>query len=228
MHAPATFWASVASVFRQDRGVMFDVFNEPYSRWDGNGRQVFDLTWECWLRGGCRAPVENDAAGRLSGRTYTTAGMQTLVDAIRGAGATQPIILGGRDYANDLEAWLASRPLDGRRDTTADDQLVAGFHNYPGQRCAAPDCWDAEIDPVAASVPVITSELGQNDCRADHVNRYMGWADRRGVGYLLWEWVLPDGPVVCGEDSAYSLITDADGTPRRPVGTALRDRLRAG
>src|SRR5437867_5617622 len=54
------FWASVATRFRADPAVMFDAFNEPYSRWDGDVL-AFDLTWACWSRGGCGAPAANDA-----------------------------------------------------------------------------------------------------------------------------------------------------------------------
>jgi endoglucanase len=221
------FWGSVAQTFRNDRAVMFDAFNEPYSRYDKNNALVFDLTWDCWLRGGCQAPVENDNDVELSGQTYATTGMQALVDAIRATGARQPILLGGRNYANDLGAWLGSRPADGDPATTADDQLVASFHNYPGQGCDTIACWDGETAGVAASVPVVTTEFSQNDCRDNHVTSYMDWADRHGVGYLMWEWVLPDGPVACGESSAYSLIADPDGSPRAPLGTALKSHLAA-
>ena len=40
--------------------------------------------------------------------------------------------------------------------------------------------------PVAAQVPVISAEFGENDCAATHVNSFMDWADQRGVGYLMW------------------------------------------
>src|ERR1700733_12730462 len=35
-HAPA-FWSSVATEYREDRGVIFDLYNEPH-----------DVNWECW------------------------------------------------------------------------------------------------------------------------------------------------------------------------------------
>lgn len=211
------FWASVAQAFRGDPSVMFDAFNEPYSRNDRNGKPVFDLTWDCWAAGGCQAPVENDTDATLSGRTYPTIGMRAIVAAIRGAGATQPILLAGRDYANDLGDWPTHRPPDA--------QIVASFHTYPGQSCDTVACWDGAVASVAAQVPVVTTELGQDDCRSDHVTQYMDWADRKGIGYLMWEWVLPDGQVVCGKASAYSLITDTNATPRAPVGTAFKDHL---
>ncbi|HEY3022001.1 MAG TPA: cellulase family glycosylhydrolase [Solirubrobacteraceae bacterium] len=209
------FWASVAGRFRGDPAVMFDVFNEPYSRWDGDVL-AFDLTWGCWSRGGCRAPAANDARA-LTLRTYAVAGMQAIVDAIRGAGARQPILLAGRNYANDLGGWLVSRPLD--------DQLVASVHSYPGQGCDTAACWDAEVAPVAAQVPVVATEIGQDGCRGGHVARFMDWADRHRVGYLAWEWVLPDTRFSCRGGTAYSLIADTRGTPRQPVGTTLRRHL---
>ena len=142
------FWQSVAAAFSKVPSVIFDPFNEPYSRGG------FSLTWACWKNGGCQAPVENDVTA-VSGSTFTLVGMKTLVTTIRRAGATQPIMLAGLDYANDLRGWLANRPTDA--------QLIASWHNYPGQRCHTLECWNAEIVPVAAVVPVIASEFGQTD-----------------------------------------------------------------
>src|SRR3954464_6652343 len=42
------FWTSVARAFKDNRGVMFDVFNEPYSRFADDGTPIFDLSWSCW------------------------------------------------------------------------------------------------------------------------------------------------------------------------------------
>jgi hypothetical protein len=208
------FWSSVATTFKDDRSVMFDVFNEPYSRTENNGTVVFDLTWACWRDGGCAAPQVNDQTPP-NGLTYTAVGMQQLVSAVRAAGATQPILVAGRDYANDLTEWLANRP--------ADDQLVATFHNYKTQVCNSPACWDTVIAPIAAQVPVVTGEFGQTDCASDYLTAYMDWADAHGIGYLGWGWwVLPDK--AC---SVQALIADASGTPRAPNGTALKAHLDA-
>jgi hypothetical protein len=83
--------------------------------------------------------------------------IHTLVDAVRSTGATQPLMLGGVDYARDLSGWLAHRPVDplGR--------LVACEHNYGHH---LPPCLrgcKAAIARVAASVPVVVGELGQSD-----------------------------------------------------------------
>ena len=208
------FWRSVATTFKRNRAVVFDLFNEPYSRYDDNGQLVFDLTWDCWESGGCTPPTVNDSQP-LDGTTYTAVGMADLVDSVRSAGAKQPIMLGGRDYANDLGEWLAHRP--------ADRQLVASFHNYESQTCHTVSCWNRSIAPIARRVPVVTGELGETDCSSAHVKRYMSWADKRGIGYLAWAWwVLREKG--CEQ---LSLLTDTSGKPKSPNGTALKAHLDA-
>jgi endoglucanase len=205
------FWVSVASAFKDDPSVIFDAFNEPYSRYDGD-KTTFDLTWDCWRNGGCQAPRANENQP-FDGSTYTTLGMQAMVDAIRGTGAAQPIMLGGRDYSNDLAGWLDNRP--------GGDQLIASFHNYNATPCQFKSCWDSTIAPVAQQVPVITGELGASDCERDRLDSYMDWADQHGVGYLMWAWwILPSA-----DCSQLATISDPRGTPRAPNGTALKSHL---
>jgi hypothetical protein len=205
------FWTSVATTFKGDRSMIFDLFNEPYSRYDGD-TLVFDLSWDCWRNGGCAPPLANDNQP-LNGATYTAVGMQALVDAVRATGARQPLMLGGIDYANDLSQWLEMRPDD--------PQLVASFHNYDSQACNTTACWNRTIAPIAAEVPVVTGEFGQTNCRDDHLRRFMDWADRRRVGYLAWAWwVLPEK-----DCSVLSVLSDTNGTPKAPNGTALKEHL---
>jgi endoglucanase len=207
------FWRSVARTFKKDRSVIFDVFNEPYSRYDANGALVFDLTWDCWRAGGCAAPRTSDRQA-LDGGTFTTIGMWALVDAIRATGAKQPIMLGGIDYASDLRGWLANRPDD--------KQVVASFHNYGGHLCHNTACWDEVIQPIAAEAPVVTGEFGEADCQTNP-ETFMDWADRHGVGYLMWAWwVLPQT-----DCSTLTVLADVDGTPQAPNGTALKAHLAA-
>lgn len=205
-----TFWSQAASAFASSTSVMFETFNEPYSR------GPFPVSWSCWRDGGCQVPVSNDQSP-LGTATYTAHGQTEIVAAIRAAGATQPILLDGLDYANDLRGWLANRPND--------SQLIASWHNYPGQRCQLASCWNAEVVPVAAAVPVIATEFGETDGGSSFLTTFMTWADSHGIGYAPWAWWVTDASDGAAAN-LYALISDLSSfTPRAPSGTAYHDHL---
>ena len=229
------FWSSVASEFKGDHAVVFDAFNEPYSP-AANGNSRLAVSWSCWLDGGCSVPVANQDGPINDADTYTAVGMQSIVNAIRGTGATQPIMLGGLSYANDLSGWLAHEPVD------PEHQLAASFHNYYGESCDTSSCWNATIASVSAHVPVVTGEFDQGyDCANPPTtpsgwttfdDTFMNWADANGVSYLAWGWwVLGNTSTPCsaladpGDNDA--LISDYAGTPVSPDGTSLRSHLAA-
>jgi endoglucanase len=188
-HAPA-FWTSVARVFRHDHAIAFDLYNEPH-----------DISWKCW-RDGCAMP-----------EGWRSAGMQTLVSAVRSTGALQPIIATGIDWGSDLTSWLAHKPRDPR------NQLAAGLHVFDFSHCTSAPCWKRTFGPVARSVPVVATELGQRQCGAAFMDRFMNWADAAGVSYLGWSW----NPFGCGGPA---LIESWSGQPTGP-GRQLRARLLA-
>ncbi len=189
-HAPA-FWSSVATAFKGDHGVVFDLFNEPYI-----------TSWSCW-RNGCRTSYSDNGTEVA----YRTAGMQQLVDAIRSTGATQPLMLGGLDWASDDSGWLAHEPSD------PDGQLVASFHTYNFSGCNTLSCWNRTIAPLAQHVPVVTGEIGENDCAHGYIDSYMRWADNAGVSYLGWAWDSTGPPSYWNCSSGPALITNYKGAP---------------
>jgi endoglucanase len=183
------FWTSLATRYRDVSGVLFDLYNEPHG-----------ITWRCW-RDGCDMPGG-----------WRAAGMQEMLDAVRSAGARQPVIASGLEWANDLSQWPAWRPDDPL------GQLAAGFHAYNFNRCRDATCWDATVGPVAERVPVLITELGTDRCDAAFPDALMDWADRRGISYLPWGWFVAD----CR--GFPSLIADWRGTPTG-YGEAVRRRL---
>jgi len=214
-HSPV-LWKSVATTFKSNHAVVFDAFNEPYSP-AADGYSAYPVSWSCWRSGGCTVPDAADGTAPVTGQTYTAVGMQSLVSAIRATGATQPIMLGGLAYANDLTGWLANEPTD------PDHQLSASAHVYNGEACSAVSCWNAELAPVAASVPLVTGEFDESDCSAGFDDSYMKWADAHGISYLAWGWfVLSSQPC-----SAMYLVTDSSGAPASPNGVAVRAHLKS-
>ncbi len=202
-HAPS-FWSSVAASFRGNHGVIFDLFNEPYIS-----------SWSCWLEG-CSETYE-DAGTTVA---YQTAGMQSLVDAVRSTGATQPIMLGGLDWSSEESGWLAYEPSD------PDHQLAVSFHTYDFSGCNTEACWNSTIAPLAEQVPVITGEMGESGCRATYIDKYMRWADAHGVSYLGWTWdsTGPPSDWSCSEGPA--LIRTYAGKPTT-FGAGLKRHLAA-
>ena len=199
------FWTSVASTLAANPAVLFDAFNEPHS-----------VGWSCWRDGGCAVPQAQDGTTPDPTQTYTAVGMQSIVNDIRAAGAHQPILLGGLDHGNDLSGWLANMPTD------SDRQLAAVFHVYQPNSCATTSCWDGTVAPVAASVPVTTAEFSESDCSENWDNTLMAWDDAHGIGYLAWGWFI-----LTHHCQSLYLITDWNGTPEAPNGTALHDHLAA-
>jgi endoglucanase len=197
-HAPA-FWRSVARTFRRNHALVFDLFNEPYG-----------IGWGCWEHG-CSVPASG------SQPAYRTAGMQQLVDAVRSAGGTQPLMLGGLGYSSDLSGWLAHEPRD------PEHQLVASEHNYGGLSPCTAGC-KAAIVSTHRRVPIVMGELGETDCGQSYIDSMMAWADARGISYLGWAWDATDNGWSC--TGGPSLITNYDGAPTG-YGIGLRDHLRA-
>ena len=229
------FWTSVADAFAGNHAVVFDAFNEPYSP-AGNGNSTLAVSWSCWLDGGCPLPVANQDDPINDADTYTAVGMQAVVNAIRATGSTQPILLGGLSYANNLSGWLAHEPSD------PDHQLAASFHNYYGEACDTTSCWQSTIAPVAAHVPVVTGEFDQGyDCAGSPTSpaalatfdtTFMNWADADGVSYLAWGWwVLGTTSTSCSAlgdpGDNYDLISNYNGTAASPDGTNLDAHLAA-
>ncbi|MFI5866058.1 cellulase family glycosylhydrolase [Streptomyces sp. NPDC051546] len=198
-YGPA-FWTSVANTFKNDRRVVFDLFNEPYP---DRAASTAAQAWACWRDG-----------GTCPGIGYEVAGMQDLVDAVRATGARNLVLVPGIAYSNDLSQWLTHSPTD------PTGNLAAAWHVYNFNTCSNEACWDSTLAPVAARVPLVAGEIGENTCTHAFVDRVMKWFDDRSLSYLGWTWNTWD----CSSGPA--LITSYDGTPTA-FGTGLRDHLRA-
>jgi endoglucanase len=185
------FWTSVARAFKGNGAVIFDLFNEPYPELASGASPA--EAWRCWEYG-----------GTCTGISYRVAGMQSLVTAIRSVGARNVIMLGGLAYANDLSGWLAHEPRD------PDHELAASWHSYNFNSCDVAACWDRQIAPVLARVPLIAGEIGENDCAAGYVRWLTKWLHARSASFLAWAW---NADFQCS--SGPSLITSYAGTPTR-------------
>jgi hypothetical protein len=212
-HSP-DFWTSVASTFKANPGVMYDLFNEPslgnnpddsYS----NGTSSVS-PWNCWLNG-CKVTVTTTSTTNPPQTTQTSwqaAGMQELVSAVRDTEAKQPILLGGLDFSGD-PCGRVSKPIPTTCPEIANmpkdpgNSLIVDYHNYYNADIA-PSLWTThwadEIDPithpsVGTGIPVVTDEFGENDCNTTFMTAYMNWADQNNQSYLAWAWLPYGAPI---------------------------------
>ena len=197
-HSPA-FWTSVATTFKGNNAVLFDLFNEPYIS-----------AWSCWLSGGC------------STNGFTVAGMQQLLDNVRATGATNVVMIGGLSYANYLNEWLANEPVD----TLNPPQIAASWHSYneDDSNCSVSDVsclqanWNNRLVGVPAAVPVVTGEFGEYDCTDTYDDILLPWMTQEGLSHLAWAFnVQATDPTVCTVPpdglGPTNLISDSTGTP---------------
>jgi endoglucanase len=198
MDHSVAMWSQVAAAFKGMDAVILEPHNEPYP--DGNQDTV--AAWTCWRDG-----------GSCPGLGYQAAGMQTMVNTIRATGATNIIALGGVQYSNTLTRWLAYKPNDPR------NNLAASWHVYNFNWCKTVACYDSQVAPVAAVVPLIATEIGTDPYDATWMTTLMNWLEARGASYLVWSWST--------WGQANSLLTNFNGTPSSPYGVLVRNYLLA-
>jgi len=182
------FWKSVASYFKGNDTIIFDLFNEPFP---DNGNWNDAGAWKCWRDGG----------SSCSGLSFQAAGMQDLVNAVRSVGATNVLMLGGLAWSNSFAQWITYLPNDTMHN------IAGSWHSYNFNYCNNMACWNQYVLPVAQKYPIIIGEMGENDCQSSYIGSVMSFADSNKISYLGWTWNTWD----C--DSGPALITDYSGTP---------------
>lgn len=184
-HAVA-FWRSAARAFRGDHRLLFDLYNEPYG-----------MSWSCWLHG-CEIPPTRGYPA------YRSVGMQQLVDTVRAAGATQPLLIEGPTAALQLTGWWAHRPHDPLH------QLVASEHNYAYIAPCDASCRSGLV-ATSRRAPVVMGEIGDWHCHQSCLMQMLPFADAHGISYLGWAWGVPAHPGPPGCQMA--MVARWDGTP---------------
>jgi endoglucanase len=208
-----TFWSQVASVYKSDPAVLYDLYNEPFI-----GRSNPTASdWSCWLNG---CSDQSDAPASAS--DYNMAGMQQLLNAVRSAGADQPVMVAGLNWEtnpcqNDGDSSQACPQLSYMpKDTLSPSQLAVSWHTY-GQEtgtCITVSCWDNLASTMkAAGIPVVTGEFGDSDDTTggcSYVQPFMDWADQQSpkISYLAWAWQAGGQ-----SDGAFYLISNWTGSP---------------
>jgi len=235
-HSP-TFWSQVAKTFASNGSVIFDLFNEPY---------ITD--WGCWVSGGTCA--------QSNGATYTVAGMASLLQAVRNAGAKNVVILGGLSYSSDMSQWVASvnsipnlpAPLNG----ISIENVAASWHAYDfnSEQSGCPSqyngygasltCNSAPVTAtntsatsvLAAGFPLVIGETGISAYSASSAASFSATQITSLEGWFddLLTWAESEGQSYLAwswnTDTTPVLITDYTGTPTPDFGVTYQAHLK--
>jgi endoglucanase len=159
------FWQEVAARYKGDGRVFFELYNEPH-----------DVSPDVWLNGG---PSGGDPG-------FTVVGMQELHDAIRAAGADNPVIAGGLDYAYDL-GHVETSPVQGYN-------VLYATHPYNNAAEKQPAEWPIYWGYLAAKAPIVVTEFGDGtgSCSPSYDQQLIAYADQRHASWTAWAWWVGD------------------------------------
>jgi hypothetical protein len=236
-HTPL-FWEQVANTFKGDPNVILRLQEEPHP-YEGSGLGA----WKCWSQGDVQYGTTSDlttpptptSAVKHCGEGYSAVGFQSLINIVRGTGATNVIQVPGLEWANSLTCggttpsacgFLDSADGVEVHDTLSPSQLMADVDVYPSnQNCGAdgvhgPPCTTADYNrgyaPVIAVMPFEAGETGPQGGSSDSdVDTFLAWMDGQHSGYYGWVWQTGSG----------NLITDYNGTPESPWGVDYKNHL---
>lgn len=217
------FWKSVATTFKADTNVMFELFNEPYMYWLATP----NTAWQTEMQGGSITQYVTGGTPYQSAYTWKVASMQDMLNTVRATGATNPVLVAGINWAGDLSQWLANKPTDPLH------QMAAVWHAYPAYGTtwgsaayALPGGGSSSYDNaqsiLSAGIPVFITESGDKNSAgtsgAPFESTLLPWADKAGASYLGWAWDV-------WEDASNVLIKDQAGTPTDGYGTYFKKHL---
>lgn len=124
-------WDLLNAVFGSDRGVVYELYNEP---------QLANTaaSWQAWKDGGL-----------LANQTTASVGMQALISHLRAEGSANVFVLDGLDFAHTLDGVPSLvDPLN---------RLVYAVHPYP-DGSADESHWDADFGIPSQTLPVWADE----------------------------------------------------------------------
>jgi endoglucanase len=178
-----TFWQQIASHYKGNPNVWFELYNEPYP---SGG-------WSVWENGGsvtCSALVGGKTA------TWNAPGMQSLVNTVRATGATNIVIAGGLAYSSNL---------NGAPSLTGGNVAYA-IHIYRQSGSSFSSAgWSSQLGTTPTKSPVISTEFGDQVCDGQTFDQQLlTFFHANNIGYTGWAWFVSG----C---SFPSLITDAAG-----------------
>ena len=208
------FWTSVATMFKANPAVIFELYNEPYLlfTWPESFAE-----WDYYLNGGGPNGGGYFATGYYSvihltnnniDRVYNwqAAGTQEMLNAIRATGAKNVVLVNGLSYASVL-GWVqnGARLQDYMpTDTLSPHQLGIGWHTYANSTYPTYEN-GYQSDRVTTGGPSVQGYGYANDLLAAGypiiITEYGGPTTGATPPLLPYMWGWADGPTQSGIDA---------------------------
>jgi endoglucanase len=150
------FWTDAATRYKDHPAVIFDLLNEPHG-----------VSWEVWRDGGFVEEKKKDGdedafltpEEKLHNKHgFQSPGMQAMLDTVRATGARNMVLVGGLDYAYDLEGIVKGFGLK----ESSGNGIIYACHIYPWKRD-----WQKKLLDAAALHPVLLGEVGADSKKMD-------------------------------------------------------------
>ena len=171
-----TFWQDMATRYKNQPNVMFDLYNEPH-----------DVSFAIWRDGGT---VTDKSEHRKAGHAkviYEAVGLQKLYDTVRATGATNVVAVGGLDWAYDLSGVLRGYGIKG-------SNLIYETHPYQNKKD-----WDKNFGDTSWKYPVYMGEWGfgaRNTNGLGYAQGLMQYARKHKLHWTAWDMHITAGPTL--------------------------------
>src|SRR6266480_2765982 len=209
-----TFWSQVAKAYSGYSNVLFELFNEAHPQ----APEIPGNIWACW-QNGCSVTNETEYETYDNAKhtySYQAVGMQALVNAVRGAGAKNLVLVAGTNWGFDL-SQLGTHPITG-------SNIVYDTHpyTYPGKNTTAE--WDAAFGYLTSTVPVMSAEFGEYDGQSGFESMAVNYFDKHMMGWTAWAWYSTGGTNL--QEWGYpQLMSDYNGTSLASMGAYIYHQL---
>ena len=195
------FWSQAAPIYASYSNVLFELYNEPHPP-----------TFACWAAG-CAITQDDTNSAKYS---YTGVSIQSLVNAVRGAGANNLALVAGINWGFDL-SQLGTYPITG-------SNIVYDSHPYPYPGKDTTAEWDAAFGYLTATKPVMSAEFGEYDGNSSFESMAVNYFDQHLMGWTAWAW-YNSGADYIHEVGYPQLVSDYNGTPLASMGTYIYQQL---
>ncbi len=213
----ADFWKDAATRYKDHPAVLFDLFNEPHG-----------TSWEVWRDGGFveekKKAGDEDAFTTAeekakAAKGFQAIGMQALLDAVRGTGARNVVLVGGLDYAYDLSGIASGYALKDK----GGNGIILSTHIYPWKKG-----WAEKVLVAADKYPILVGEVGAGEKKmpwlpAEHqedavtwVPAMLGFIQKHQLHWTAFAFHPKAGP---------AMLTGWDYTPNATWGAPVKRAL---